>query len=96
MSDPAFLTSSDQADGTVDAAADTIADSTGETATETAGYFFVGATTTPPTLIDDHISGNVGTTSSFDLNMNTTSFISGATVSISSYVITLSQGTTAT
>ncbi len=95
MSATAFLGGADQSDGTIDAAADTIADSTTETATQTASYFRVGATTTPPTLIDDHIDGKCET-SGGDMNFNTLSFISGATVSITSYVITLSQGSTAT
>ena len=95
MAATAFNGASDQSDGTVDAAADTIADSTSETATQTAGYFVVGSTTTPPTLIDQMISGNVAT-SGADMNFNTVAFVSGATVSITSYVITMSQGSTAT
>ena len=95
MAATAFNGASDQSDGTVDAAADTIADSTSETATQTAGYFVVGSTTTPPTLIDQMISGNVATAGA-DMNFNTGAFVSGATVSITSYVITMSQGSTAT
>ena len=94
MAGTAFGAAADQSDGTVDAAAAAIADSTSETATQTAGYFVVGSTTTPPTLIDQMISGEVGT-SGADMNFNTVAFVSGATVSITSYVITLSQGSTA-
>ncbi len=89
-----FNGAADQSDGTVDAAAGTINDSTAETATQTAGYFVVGSVTTPPTLIDQHISGEVGTAGA-DMNFNTVAFVSGATVSVSSYVITMSQGSTA-
>ncbi len=94
MTATAFNGAADQSDGTVDAAAASIADSTTETATQTAGYFVVGSTTTPPTLIDQHISGLVAT-SGADMNFNTVAFVSGATVSITSYVITMDQGTTA-
>ncbi len=89
-----FNGAADQSDGTVDAAAGTINDSTAETATQTAGYFVVGSTTTPPTLIDQHISGECGT-SGADMNFNTLAFVSGATVSITSYIITMDQGTSA-
>ncbi len=96
MQATAFAGASDQSDGTVDAAATaSINDSTSETATQTAGYFVVGSTTTPPTLIDQMISGECGT-SGADMNFNTLAFVSGATVSITSYVITMDQGTSAT
>ncbi len=89
-----FNGAADQSDGTVDAAAGTINDSTSETATQTAPYYDVGSTTTPPTLIDQHISGECGT-SGADMNFNTLAFVSGATVSITSYVITMDLGTSA-
>ncbi len=95
MAATAFGASADQSDGTVDAAAAAISDSTAETATQTAGYFVVGTTATAPTLSDQMISGEVGT-SGADMNFNTVAFVSGATVSLTSYVITMSQGSTAT
>ncbi len=95
MQATAFLGAADQGDGTIDVAADTIADDTSADATGTAGYFRVGATTTPPTLIDDHIDGECGT-SGADMNFNTVAIVSGAVVEITSYVITQSQGSTAT
>ncbi len=94
MAATAFGAASDQGDGTVDADAAAISDSTAETATQTAGYFVVGTTATAPTLSDQMISGECGT-SGADMNFNTLAFVSGATVSITSYVITMDQGTSA-
>lgn len=95
MSDPAFGAAADQADGTVDAAAASITDDSSADATGTLGYCRVSATNDSITPLDDHIDGEAGT-SGADFNFNTLAIVSGATVSMSSYVITLSQGSTAT
>lgn len=91
MSDPAFAGAVDDTDGSVSATADTIADDAAADATGTAGYFRMGATGTGA---DDHIDGSVGT-SAADMILNTLSFVSGAVISISSFVVGLSQGATA-
>lgn len=95
MSDPAFLAGSDQANGTVRASADTISDDTSADATGTVGYCRVSATNDGSTPIDDHIDGEAGTAGA-DFNFNTVSIVSGATISMTSYTITLDQGSTAT
>lgn len=95
MTDPAFAAASDQADGTVQAAASTITDDSSADATGTLGYCRVSATNDGATPLDDHIDGEAGT-SGADFNFNTLSIVSGATVSMSSYTVTLDQGTTAT
>lgn len=41
----------------------------------------------------DIVMGNCGTTSDFDMTMNTTSISSGATVSVTSWLITMPEGT---
>lgn len=94
MSDPAFAGASDQADGTVQAAASSITDDASAAATGTLGYCRVSATNDGATPIDDHIDGEAGT-SGADFNFNTLSIVSGATVSMSSYTVTWSQGSTA-
>lgn len=94
MSDPAFAGASDQADGTVQAAASAISDDSSADATITLGYNRVSATNDGITPIDDHIDGEAGT-SGADFNFNTLSIVSGATISMSAYTITQSQGSTA-
>lgn len=93
--DPAFLGAADQADGTVDAAASAITDDTSADATATLGYCRVSATNDGATPLDDHIDGEAGV-SGADFNFNTLAIVSGATVSMSSHVVTWSQGSTAT
>lgn len=90
MSDPAFGAAADDSPGGL-ATADTITDDSSADATNTATYFRIGATGTGA---DDHIDGSVGT-SDADLIVNTTSFVSGAVISISSLTVALSQGASA-
>ena len=76
--------------GKATASAAAIADDSSADATVTLCYCRIGSTTTPPTLIDDLIDGEAGT-SGADYNFNTLAIVSGATVSITSLVITLSE-----
>lgn len=89
MSDPAFNGATDGT-GKATAAADTIADDTDADDTDTLGYVRIGSTTTPPTLIDDLIDGEAGT-SGADYNFNTLEIVAGATVSFSALTIDLSE-----
>ena len=91
----AFGAAADQADGTIDAAAASITDDTSADATATLGYCRASSTNDGATPLDDHIDGEAGT-SGADFNFNTVSIVSGATVSMTSWTITLDQGTTAT
>ena len=91
----AFGAAADQADGTIDVAAGTIADDTSADATGTLGYLRCSSSNDGSTPLDDHIDGEAGT-SGADFNFNTVSIQSGATVSMTSWTITLDQGTTAT
>lgn len=92
FSDPAFGAAVDDADGTVSSTASAITDDTAADATGTATYARAGATGTGA---DDHIDLEVGASGS-DINMNTVSFVSGSTVSVTSMVVNMSQGGTAT
>jgi len=92
MADPAFNAAVDDTDGSCSMTADTITDDSSADATNTLGYCRVGATGTGA---DDHLDGSVGT-SSADFIFNTLSIVSGAVISMSSFVIGLSQGSTAT
>lgn len=92
MSDPAFGAAVDDADGTCSVSASAITDDSSADATNTLSYCRAGATGTGA---DDHIDGEAGT-SSADFIFNTLAIVSGATVSMSSFVINLSQGSTAT
>ncbi|KKN58450.1 hypothetical protein LCGC14_0551820 [marine sediment metagenome] len=89
MTDPAFAGATDGA-GKATAAASAISDDTSADATGTLGYNRIGSTTTPPTLIDDLIDGECGT-SGADYNYNTLAIVSGATVSMSALTIDLSE-----
>lgn len=93
--DPAFNAAADQADGTVQAAAAAITDDTSADATGTVGYCRASATNDGATPLDDHIDGEAATATA-DFVFNTTSITAGATVSITSWTVTLDQGTTAT
>lgn len=92
MADPAFGAAADDGDGTCSLTAAAITDDSSADATGTAAYFRIGATGTGA---DDHVDGTIGT-SGADLNMNTVSYVSGSTISITSLVIGMSQGSTAT
>lgn len=91
MSDPAFGAASDDTPGAI-ATADTITDDSSADATGTLAYCRVGATGTGA---DDHIDGSAGT-SSADFIFNTVSIVSGSTVSMSAFTMSLPQGGTAT
>lgn len=91
MSDPAFGGASDDTPGAI-ATASAITDDASADATNTLTYCRCGATGTGA---DDHIDGSAGT-SSADFIFNTVSIVSGATVSMSSFTVSLPQGATAT
>jgi hypothetical protein len=95
MSDPAFAGATDQANGTVRASASAITNDSSADATGTLGYCRVSASNDGATALDDHIDGEAGT-SGADFNFNTVSIVSGAVVSMTSYTVTLDQGSTAT
>ena len=95
MTDPAFPTASDNADGTVTATASTISDDVSVDATVTVGYCRVSTTTDGLTPVTDVLDGSAGV-GTFDFNWNTVAFVSGAVASISAYTATLDQGATAT
>lgn len=86
MSDPAFGNAADTT-GDATASASAITDDTSADATGTAGYCRAGATGTGA---DDHLDGEAGT-SGADFNFNTVSFTAGATVSMSSFDVLVSQ-----
>lgn len=92
MSDPAFAAAADDGDGTVSATADTVTDDSAADATGTLGYCRAGATGTGA---DDHIDGEAAAPSGGDFNFNTLSIVTGAVISMSSFVVNLSQGSTA-
>jgi len=91
MSDPAFGAAADNS-GSALATAAAITDDSSADATNTLTYCRVAATGTGA---DDHIDGSAGT-SSADFIFNTVSIVSGATVSMSSFTVSLTQGATAT
>lgn len=93
--DPAFLGATDQANGTVRASASAITDDSSADATATLGYCRASATNDGATPLDDHIDGEAGT-SGADFNFNTVSIVTGATISMTSWTVTLPQGSTAT
>lgn len=92
MSATAFGGAADNADGTITATAASITDDSSADATNTLTYCRVGATGAGA---DDTIDGSAGTASA-DFIFNTTSIVSGSTVSMSSFTVTLPQGATAT
>lgn len=94
MTDPAFPTAVDQADGTVRATASTISDDTSADNTITITYNRVSSTNDGITPLVDLLDGSAGV-GTFDFNWNTVAFVSGATVSISAYTFDLDQGATA-
>ena len=91
MTDPAFGAAADNAPGALATAA-AITDDSSADATGTLGYCRCGATGTGA---DDHIDGEAGA-SGADFNFNTVSIVSGATVSMTSFTVSLPQGSTAT
>ena len=87
--DPAFGAAVDAAPGAI-ATASAITDDTSADATGTLGYCRASSTTTPPTPIDDHIDGEAGV-SGADFNFNTLAIVSGATVSMTSWTVTMPE-----
>lgn len=83
-SDPAFGNAADAAPGAI-ATANAITDDTSADATGTAGYF--RALDSDSNAI---IDGEVGT-SGADMNLNTVSITSGATVSVTSWTVTMPE-----
>ena len=88
-SNPAFTAATDAAPGALKTAS-SITDDSSADATGTLGYCRASSTTTPPTPIDDHIDGEAGT-SGADFNFNTVAIVSGATVSMTSWTVTLPE-----
>jgi hypothetical protein len=89
MSDPAFGGASEAAPGATATASAITADSSAD-ATDTAAWFRVSSTNDGATPLDDHIDGNVGT-SGEDMNLNTVAIVTGATITISSYTVTMPE-----
>ena len=88
-SNPAFGNAADATPGGI-ATASAITDDSSADATDTLGYCRASSTTTPPTPIDDHIDGEAGT-SGADFNFNTVAIVSGATVSMTAWTVTLPE-----
>lgn len=91
---PAFGAAADGAPG-ADATAAAIADDTSADATATLGYVRGSSSNSFPTPLNAHIDGEAGT-SGADFNFNTLAIVSGATISMTSWVVTQPQGPTAT
>ncbi len=88
-SDPAFGAAADAAPGGR-ATASSITDDSSADATGTLGYCRASSTNDGATPLDDHIDGEAGT-SGADYNFNTLSIVSGATVSLTSWTVTLPE-----
>jgi len=91
----AFNAAADQADGTVDAAAAAITDDTSADFTGTLGYVRASSSADGAAETDPQIDGEAGV-SGADFNFNTLAIVSGATITMTSWVVTLPQGSTAT
>jgi hypothetical protein len=88
-SDPAFGNAADDTPGAI-ATADAIADDSSADATGTLGYCRGSSTADGATPADDHIDGSVGT-SDADFIFNTLSIVSGATIAMSSWTVSLPE-----
>lgn len=88
-SDPAFGNAADDNPGGK-ATASSITDDSSADATGTLGYCRASSTNDGATPLDDHIDGEAGT-SGADFNFNTLSIVSGATVSMSSWTVTVPE-----
>ena len=88
-SDPVFGAAADAAPGGR-ATASAITNDSSADATGTASWFRASATNDGATSLDDHIDGSVGTATT-DMVLNTVSIVSGATVSISSWTVTMPE-----
>lgn len=89
MTDPAFGNAADATPNAIATAA-SIADDTSADATDTLGYCRVSSTNDGATPLDDHMDLNADT-SGGDINFNTLSIVSGGTVSITSFTVTLPE-----
>lgn len=89
MADPAFGAAADASPGAI-ATAGAIADDTSADATNTLGYCRVSSTNDDITPLDDHMDLNADT-SGGDINFNTLSIVSGGTVSITSFTVSLPE-----
>lgn len=85
----AFGNAADAAPGAT-ATADSITDDTSADNTETLGYCRASSTADGATPADDHVDGEAGT-SSADFNFNTVAIVAGATVSLTSWTITMPE-----
>lgn len=93
MTDPAtFAGAVDDGDGTCSATAAAITDDVSADFTATLGYCRFAATGTGA---DDHIDGNATTDGTGATDWNTLAIVSGSTVSMTSAVMGMSQGSTA-
>lgn len=88
-SDPAFGGASD-ADPGATATASSITDDSSADDTGTLGYCRASSTNDGATPLDDHLDGEAGT-SGADFNFNTVSIVAGATVSLSSWTVTMPE-----
>ncbi len=88
-SDPAFGAAADAAPGAI-ATASAITDDSSADATGTLGYCRASSTADGATPADDHIDGEAGT-SGADFNFNTLAIVSGATISMTSWTVTLPE-----
>jgi len=89
MSDPAFGAAADDTPGAI-ATASAITDDSSADATDTLGYCRVSSTADGATPADDHMDLNADT-SGGDINFNALSIVSGGTVSITSFTVTLPE-----
>jgi hypothetical protein len=88
-SDPAFGAASDAAPGG-QATANAVTDDSSADATGTAGWFRVFSTNDGATPLNAIMDGECGT-SGADMNLNSTSISAGATVSITSWTVTMPE-----
>ena len=94
LTDPAFPAAADGAPDAVGTAS-SITDDTSADATGTLSYCRASSSNAADTPLNDHIDGHADT-SGGDFNFNTLAIVSGATVSMTSWTVTLPQGPTAT
>lgn len=88
-SDPAFGSAADANPGGR-ATASAVTSDTSADATNTLGYCRASATNDGATPLDDHIDGEAGT-SGADFNFNTLAIVSGATVALTAWTVTMPE-----
>ena len=89
LATPAFGAAADAAPGGV-ATAGAVADDTSANATGTLGWLRASSSNSQFTALDDLIDGEAGT-SGADFNYNTLAIESGATVSLTSWTVTMPE-----